>query len=180
MRISALIAIPLVFMSSCINQFSDNPVDAPPGTGADVSPFLGNWQLMSVGTYTPTNQLIVRVSTGQVGSVVATFITAAESNDHTVVLTATNGIMLASVWRDATSWNIYKISTDAQRTMLYVSLPDPSIVSNDVKNGVLSGEVLASEERDCSIHLKATSSQLPTYFSTRTNGFSQPMVFQKQ
>jgi len=175
-----LVFVPLLMVASCINETSDNPIDPPPGATVDASPFLGNWRLASVGTYAPTNQLVVRVTTGQVGSVVATFITSTGSNDHSVILCATNGMTIASVQRAANTWEIYAVSTNGSGTTLNLSVPDFAVISNDVASGVMNGQVLSSGEGDYYVHLKATSSQLLAYFSTRTNIFTQAMILQRQ
>lgn len=175
-----LVIVPLLLTTSCTDQMSDNPVNPPSGTAVNPSSFLGQWRLTSIGTYSPTNQSILNVTTSQVGTVVATFSSSAASNDHTVILCVTNGVTLASVQFGANSWQIYSVSTNPQGTTLTLGGPDPAVLSNDVKNGVLNGTVLESGEGDCSIHLMATSSQLLTYFSTRTDIFGPAMTFQKQ
>lgn len=168
----------LSFLVSCFNEFSDNPVGAPVGSAGDPSPFLGNWRLASIGTYTPTNQLTLRVIS-QAGSLTATFITSAESNDHAVILTRTNGITLASIQFSTGHWEIYAAATNSQGDLV-LSDPDPGVLTNDIKSGVVDGTVLTGGEGDYSIHLKATSSALLTYFSTRTNMFVPTMTFQRR
>jgi hypothetical protein len=174
-----LAIVPVLFLTSCVIQTFDNPIDAPPGTGVDASAFLGTWHLVSVGAYVPTNQLVLKVISQAGGSIVATVVTSAKSNDQTVVLSTINGKTLASVQAGPNSWEIFAISTNTQGKLI-LSSPDVSVLSNDVKNATLSGDVQSLDRDGGTIHITASSSQLRTYFSSRTSMFLDSLTFQKQ
>lgn len=180
MRRSFLLAslfLPLI--SACIVT-SENPLDTPPGTSIDPSPYLGGWHLVSILGHTPGELLhlsIAQVETNLIATISKDGLPNVGLNTEAVLLTSVAGDVIASVHRGEKTWVICRILLKDNGNRMIIE-PMSRRVGEDISLGILEGESRdwgfdSEPERKQKIpRITATGADIRSYLTGKTNLFA--------
>lgn len=146
-----------------------NPLDAPPGTSVDPTPYLGEWDLVdTLGLTEPSGRLEVAEDAGEL---MATFTgeegAATYAVDLTTVLTDT---VVASVRTDV-STHIVGLSLANNGNRLVVTDLNPETVMADVQSGALAGRAGYLDSDHGFVSVTASGSDVRAYIEANPEIF---------
>lgn len=173
-----LLAIPALALglTSCLTTSSENPLDNPSGTTVDPTPYLGQWELTKVLGESAGSQTLITVTQAVQGILVISTPQPGITNTQTLRLTSITNLTVASLEDATNSWTIVAVSLVNANTNLVVSAPDWNVITNDIKNGVIAGEIDKVDSLRVIARLKASGASLSSYFGSNTNLFSGELL----
>ncbi len=158
-----------LMLASC-NVTSDYPVDVPPGSEVDVTPYLGDWNLWEVAGETPQQAVVVSIQ--QVGTnITITCFDGMTSSTETAQLTRVSGEVLASLRGETGLWNISKITLNAYSNQMVVADLNRERLKQDIDAGLIAGEIDNLDTNYFSINITADGATLRSYLSQQADLF---------
>ncbi len=162
-------AVTTLMLASC-NVTSDYPVDVPPGSEVDVTPYLGEWTLWEVAGETPQQAVVVSVERAGT-NVIVTVSDGMTSHTETALLTRVKGEVIASLRGETGLWNITKITLDADSNQMVVADLKRERLKQDIEAGLIAGDIYDLDTNYFSINITADSSSLRIYLSQQADLF---------
>lgn len=169
-----------VGLMSCLLPSSDNPLDDPPGSSIDPTPYLGEWNLVSIGGETDIGEEPLVITLAQTGNdLTMTLDHSTGSVEEIFKLTKENGKTFASLVDADDMWDIFRVTLLQSGSRLKVESMNMVTLKSDIENEVIEGEVPVWTERDKMIHLTASGAELRSYVASHPGVFHELFVFDK-
>lgn len=173
----------LTIIPSCRYLGFDNAIDCPGPQAVDPAPFLGQWQIATIGgepaeggphivTVSGDDPCELSFELKDSGSTTTKPVTG------TLVVTRVGDATIAAV-RTESIWFLLKLDLLPGGNQALIGEPKLQMVRTDVEAGSLDGFV--DELDDLSVvHVQATSQGLRTYLEIRPNLFEQQAVLNRK